>query len=92
MGAKLTSLDVDIKGAQFTLSDFSSTSLSWKIHYSNSFWGYDVGKHFPSFSGAINIDPVHYIVQTGVGQAVQQYRARSTNHVDQCMARNFEGC
>ncbi|WP_086933599.1 hypothetical protein [Agarilytica rhodophyticola] len=28
LGAKLTSLGIDIRGAQFTLSDFSSTSLS----------------------------------------------------------------
>jgi len=92
LGTKLTSLGVDIKGAQFTLSDFSSTSLSWKLHYSNSFWGYDVGKHFASFSGSINIDPVHYIIQTRAGRAGQQYRSGSTNYVEQCMARNFEGC
>lgn len=78
IGAKLTSLGVDIKGAQFTLSDFSSSSLSWKVHYSNSFWGYDVGKHFPSYSGSINIDAKYYVLNNSglLGNAGRSLRDR----------------
>ena len=78
IGAKLTSLGVDIKGAQFTLSDFSSSSLSWKVHYSNSFWGYDVGKHFPSYSDSINIDAKYYVLNNSglLGNAARSLRDR----------------
>ncbi len=94
--SELTNLGIDVKGLQFTLSDFSSNTVAWKLHYSNSYWGYDIGQHVPSYNGSINVDPTDFIMrntmQNRSGRADIQYRTGSTNYINQCSARGYKGC
>jgi len=89
---ELSNLGVDVKGLNLTLSDFSVDTIRWKLHYSNSFFGYDLGQHFSSYGGIINVNPTYYLNKTNVGHRYGQYRMGSTRYVDNCMANNFEGC
>ena len=78
-GAELKALGVDLAGLQLTLSNFSSETLSWNIHYSSTIFGYDVGQHFPTFSDTININPVHYVVNNSglLGNAARSLQNRN---------------